>query len=321
MAYKIPDDWPLPTTINWLKCQDCGMLYGDGDFTQLMLNDYYRYYYGYGVNSLDVKARLEGIADEIASVRSPDIHVVDFGGSGDDGKSILCERLKSLGYANAYNVNAGETVPACDVLLASHVIEHVYDIDGVMGVITDAISDGGMLIVDGPDATGLLTQWGMPILDYQTKHINHFRMVDYLRLMERYGWEMVEHTEYHDVRSCHRARSYRMYFKRLDMAQKSGEYVQGRVSALLEKLREVGDRAVNVWGLGDITWHLLSQVKLNVLDYIDNDPAYRNERYDGKPVQVRPTNDAPIVILAQGQRQKLIENIRKAGVQNDIIEI
>jgi len=35
----------------------------------------------------------------------------------------------------------------------------------------------------------------------------------------------------------------------------------------------------------------------------------------------RPTNDAPILILAQGQREKLIENIRKMDVTNDIIEI
>jgi hypothetical protein len=73
--------------------------------------------------------------------------------------------------------------------------------------------------------------------------------------------------------------------------------------------------------MGDITWHILSQMDLDVLDYIDNDPAYRGQTYNGKPVQERPTNDSPIVILAQGQRGRLIENIRAAGIQNRIIEI
>jgi len=80
-------------------------------------------------------------------------------------------------------------------------------------------------------------------------------------------------------------------------------------------------KPVNIWGMGDITWHLLSQVDLDVLNYIDNDPAYRGATYNGKPVLDRPDNDAPIVILAQGQRGRLIENIRKAGIGNPIIEI
>ena len=78
---------------------------------------------------------------------------------------------------------------------------------------------------------------------------------------------------------------------------------------------------MNVWGLGDTTWHILSQHPLDVLDYIDNDPAYRGQTYGGKPVLERPTNDAPIVILAQGQRAALIRNIRAAGIENEIVEV
>ena len=75
-----------------------------------------------------------------------------------------------------------------------------------------------------------------------------------------------------------------------------------------------------MWGLGDVTWHLLSQVDLDVLDYIDNDPAYRGSTYNGKQVQERPTNDAPIVIMAQGQRQRLIAHIKNV-CENRIVEI
>ncbi len=92
------------------------------------------------------------------------------------------------------------------------------------------------------------------------------------------------------------------------------------MSERLDRLAKI-EGPVNVWGLGDITWHLLSRVNLDVLDYIDNDPAMRGQTYKGKPILERPTNDKPIVILAQGQRGRLIENIRKAGITNDILEI
>jgi hypothetical protein len=321
MAYRIPDGWPLPRKINWAECTECGMLYGDGDFDQALLNDYYLNYYGYGINSSDVSDRLTSIADYIAEKYPQTARFVDFGGSGDDGKSIVCGRLQKLGFKNAYNVNAGEPVPPCDVLLASHVIEHVYDMPAVMDAITEALAEDGLLIVDGPDATGLVLRWRMPILDFHTKHINHFRMIDYLRLMERYGFELTDSSRYVDIRSSQHAACVRLYFKRFSTADASRDWVQASVNERVARLRLVGDQPVNVWGLGDVTWHLLSMVDLNVLEYIDNDPAYRGATYGGNPVLERPTNDAPIVIMSQGQRTKLIENIRAAGVTNDIIEI
>jgi hypothetical protein len=296
------------------------MLYGDGPFDQALLNEYYLTKYGYGINSKDVSERLEGIANEIASTYQQGVRVVDFGGSGDDGKSILCERLKALGRPNAYNVNAGEPVPPCDILLASHVLEHVYDMDDVMTKITTALDKSGLLIVDGPDATGLLINWMMPILDFHTKHIDHFRMIDYLRLMDLYGFELVDSVKYVDVRSNQKASCVRLYFRRMSTAEASAAYVQLNVAAKVAKLQALGDQPVNVWGLGDITWHVLGTYSPNVIEYIDNDPAMRGATYDGKPVLERPTNDYPIVILAQGQREKLIANIRKMGVTNDLIE-
>jgi len=104
------------------------------------------------------------------------------------------------------------------------------------------------------------------------------------------------------------------------VAQASAKHIMDNISARVDRLKTLAGLPLNVWGMGDITWHLLAQVELNILDYIDNDPAYRGQTYNGKPVQERPTNAAPILIMAQGQRQRLIENIRKAGIQNPIIE-
>jgi hypothetical protein len=41
----------------------------------------------------------------------------------------------------------------------------------------------------------------------------------------------------------------------------------------------------------------------------------------GLPVLDKPESGESIVIIAQSQKKKLIENIRKMGVENEIIEI
>lgn len=318
LGYKAPDGWPLPDRIDWYKCHECGMLYGDGNLTQEMLNDYYQNYYGFGVNSREVIERLEGIADYIRGIYDNDVRVVDFGGAGDDGKSILVEKMKRSGISHAYNVNAGEPVPDCDVLLASHVLEHVYDMPEAMEKITKALVKDGLLIVDGPDATGISMIYKMPMLDFHTKHINHFRLIDYLRLMERYGFELVDSIRYVDVRSRQSAACLRLYFKRYDTARVSAKYIQDNMNTKLGKLREI-KQPVNVWGLGDIAWHLLSQVELNVVDYIDMDPAMQGETYAGKLIKRTVENDEPILIIAQGQQKGILDHIKLSGLKNKVI--
>ena len=319
-GFKVPDGWPLPKIINWYTCTDCGMIFGDGDFSQAMLNEYYTKYYGYGINSKDVEERLVGIAAEIGRRYPMTTRFVDFGGSGDDGLSLCAERLKAIGFTNAYNVNAGEKVPECDILLASHVIEHVYDMKETMDEITNALSWDGLLIIDGPDSTGLVREWTMPMLDFHTKHLNHFKMIDYLRLMELYGFELIDSVRYKDVRSSQTAPCFRMYFKRYNTANESANRVTSSIEDRVEKLRKI-DFPVNIWGVGDIAWHLLSKVHLDILDYIDNDPAMRGATIDGKPIVELPTNDKPILIVAQGQRSRLIDKIRSLGLTNEVIEI
>ena len=319
-GFKTPDSWPLPETIHWYKCLDCGMLYGDGNFTQEMLNEYYVKYYGYGINSSDVKERLESIAAEIGVKYPTTTRFVDFGGSGDDGKSLCVERLKAIGFTDAYNVNAGEEIPKCDILLASHVIEHVYDMNETMDKIISSLDKDGLLIIDGPDSTGLVLEWKMPMLDFHTKHVNHFRLVDYLRMIEGYGFELVDLVKYKDIRSSQIAACYRMYFRKFNTAYESINHIKGNVQKAIDKLNKI-DYPVNLWGCGDIAWHLLSNVKLDVLDYIDNDPAMVGSTIDGHPIVTLPTNGKPIVIVAQGQRSRLIEKIKELGLKNEVIEI
>ena len=67
MSYRVPDGWPLPSEIHWHTCDACGMLYGDGDFNQAMLDEYYCTKYGYGVNNPANIRRLKMDAAMIAA--------------------------------------------------------------------------------------------------------------------------------------------------------------------------------------------------------------------------------------------------------------
>ena len=199
---------------------------------------------------------------------------------------------------------------SCEVIYASHVLEHIYDLYDVMEEFTNKITEDGVLIVDVPDSTGLLKRWRMPILDFNTKHINHFTLRTLLMLGFEHGFETVSVKMYElEFAPC-----LQVYFKKLDVIKESAAHVRTNDEKRGLALSHITE-PVNIWGMSDIVWHTLASTTLDVLNYIDNDPAYRGQTYNGKPVLERPDNDAPIVIMAQGQRGRLIQNIRKAGIK------
>jgi predicted SAM-dependent methyltransferase len=295
------------------------MLYGDNpDIAQKDYDEYYIKYYGFGVADAEAKARLGRRADYIADHCDRKSVVVDFGG-GDSG---LVGMLKDSGFKEVSAYGCGDTMPAyCDVVIAEHVLEHIYDMDTAMEAITKSIVPNGLFIVDIPDA-GLLAfeqPEALPILDFNQVHINHFRMLDMLRLAERWGFELVETEQYKE-----RGGGIRMYvFIHNPNAvwQKSHEFTTDNINGKLEAMRKIGEREVIMWGCGDIALHCLALVPLNVKYFVDIDPAFRGTTIQGKPVLDKPNSDHPILINCQSRKGVLIDYIKAAGYTNELIVV
>ena len=93
-----------------------------------------------------------------------------------------------------------------------------------------------------------------------------------------------------------------------------------RLAEKIEKMKQISGPVV-VWGVGDICLLLLNQVPLDVVHYVDIDPAFKNQTIKGVPVLDHCESDAPIVVIAQMQKELVIDSIRKAGLPNKVLVI
>ena len=315
--FVVPDGWSKPPYLEWFKCK-CGMIYGDHpDVTQEDYNKYYNERYGYGVVDDFCKHRLALRAGYIRDHFKRGSRIVDFGG-GDSGLEKL---LRNVGFTDVTTYNVGDIMPPlADCIIAEHVLEHIYDLETAMQLITNSLKDDGGLIIDIPDAgrAAFNLPKEMPMLDYHQVHINHFRINDMLNLCERFGFELFE-TNVYKERFMH-ARFF-VFYKSADIAGASKEFVQKNIAEKAAKIKELGDKEVILWGCGDIALHLLTQSEPNIQYFVDNDPAFRGQTIRGLPVKELPDTDHPILIMSQSQKELLIENIKAMGVTNELIII
>ena len=311
LSFVVPDGWTLPDKSTVYECAQCRFTYYDNAATPLDYDVYYRERYGYGVGGADTEERMTWTAKFISDKYGAHGRILDYGAEDPQ----LIDDLNGRGFhAEMYNMGDDRPTGKYDAIILSHVLEHVYDLNGVMLHVMGLLDDYGIVYVEVPNHA----EWGgyhSPLLGFHQKHINHFRPHNLDTLFGNYGMGGVWADDYW----IRRQSALRRVYQRQASLQTAGYRFMGNMQNSM-KLLEAIDHPVNVWGLGDIAWYLLAKADIEVVNYIDNDPAYRGATIKGQPVLERPDNDHPIVVMAVGQAKALIERI-KSECDNEVVVI
>lgn len=318
MDYVVPDGWELPKHTIICVCS-CGMIYSDSNKNQSDYDKYYKERYDSELTLVSdvVHDRLDGLINFVQDTEErKEVRIVDFGG----GEGYIERQLTKFGYKDVQTVNVGDELPKnIDLLIASHVLEHVYDLKSVMDKLTYNVR--GKFIIDVPDAYPMVHINTLPILDYHQKHINHFTTRTLNHLMNNYGYSPLAMESY--VTQPHNYPAIRVLYDmidELDIYYKAKTWCQTNIDEKVEKLKQIKEKVV-VWGCGDICLLLLDKVPFKVVHYVDLDPAYKNQTIRGIPVLDHVESDVPIVVIAQMQKESVLESIRKAGITNKVYVI
>jgi phospholipid N-methyltransferase len=316
MDYIVPDNWELPTHNEICLCT-CGMIYYNNDRIQEDYDKYYKNRYGTDGTLTDVVnyARLDELVQLVIQTE-PNHYacIVDFGG----GNGYIKRQLIGLGYDNVHTIDVGDKLPKdIDLLIASHVLEHIYDVHKIMNTLV--FHTRGKILIDLPDAIGMSTITTLPMLDYHQKHINHFSIKTLNNLLSQYDYSPIYINHY--LIKSNNYPSFRVVYERQNEALSYGKS-QGRVeSNINEKLKILNEITfpVIVWGCGDICLHLLTKVKLNIVHFVDNDPAWKGQTIMGIPVLDHVESGVPILVMAQHLRVGVLKKIFDADLANKVI--
>jgi hypothetical protein len=325
MKFALPENYPLPKENIVCLCENCGFIYYDNDGTQEDYDLYYLRYYGNCLNNIDNAVHLRKLAIQIWEryKSTPSMKIVDYGG----GEGMLVSYLKELGFTDVAVLDVGQPYHPkedVDLLITTHTLEHIFNLENTMNLFQDLLKYGGEVLVEIPDALAYSQRKTPPILDYQTKHINHFTPFALDYLFNRYGFT-VKWQEFQEFEPLS-ARCYRVIYTN-DLGHgiyySSMKSVLERMDKLVQKLKQVKVPVI-MWGMGDTAWYVLDKVpELDVVYFVDMDTkAYpKGSRINGKNVIHAPYSNEPIVVCAQGMKENIIKTIHKLGLKNEIIEI
>ena len=375
--YSLFDDSGLPGATRIVACSDCGTVYASSTATAADYRSHYTRHSKYdtateasgsGETEVDA-ARLDGTVRLLATFVDAAGSIVDVG-AGRGGLLLAfarhgCTQVTGIDPApgcvaamrarglhaevGTLELDTWPTDPATfDLVVLSHVLEHVYDVADAFARVTRRVAPGGAIYVEVPDAARYTTDGFPPFYFFDPEHINHFDEAALQRLAVRHGWTIEgawqrtlplgEGQRYPAIGALlRRAGSVTTGAPRPDGAAAVARYVAESRAVLRDGLDEeaLGRLAaartpVGVWGAGSYAQRLLAQSALGrcAIDcLVDADRGKQGRSLAGHAV-VSPeaglerigATDATLVVAIAIGGHDVVERVRRALPAATILE-
>ena len=211
--FSLPEKSVLPKTYDVVECENCGHCFADTSAKQSDYDFYYNQMSKYedketasggGLDEID-RARLNiaaGIIEENCPNKSASIldigcanggllHCLKEKGyknlTGIDITKICVENVKKAGFnaffGGIFNLEElGEN--KYDVVILSHVLEHVYDLQKTAKNLKQLLNPNGIIYIEVPDASRYSNYYVVPFYYFDCEHINHFDINSLKNLFE-----------------------------------------------------------------------------------------------------------------------------------------
>lgn len=237
------------------------------------------------------------------------------------------------------NMYDGKIAEKYQVVLLTHVLEHIPDLRNFMNCVGKNIQVGGMVYIESPDADNFfisdsgryLPEHREPYQQFSMEHVNFFTKLSLFNLMTSLGYQLKflqsqvsvvatiaswwqKATPLVDDQTSFNIKNYLANSARLLLS----------VEKHIKKLSKEGK--LYVWGAGGYTQKMLAQTsmrKLSIVAFIDSNPDYHGGMLNGKkivaPEKIKSMPIYPILISTNAYQKKIIKQIKTMGLKNKIL--
>ncbi len=319
IRFTLFDGHPMNGGYALVQCGKCGFIYANTNVTQGQLDIYYTELSkyedkvvstgsGYSQNDRDRLFAVAKFLDQ--NIANKSARILDLGCANGG----LLKELKNLGFENVVGVDPShacvvmareevgcevlqyslfdipDNIGKFDVVILSHVLEHVFDIDKAMAIVRHLLVDGGVAYIECPDAQHYYKVIHAPLQEFNSEHINHFSVNSFRNLVLSKGFEEIQIGEkvfkiasdqdYHAVYALSRkgaeVNNFAFEFD-TSISKAIGNYIfesKRMFAEIADLLKEIPqDTTIALYGMGQFSFKLLSTYELahrTKLKFFDN---------------------------------------------------
>ncbi len=352
LKIKLLERVDLPDNYDIGICNKCDFVYADTSATQAQYDVFYRDHsiYENGVSVSDME-KYKIIFECLCSRMDKDKSILEIGFANGE----LLKMFKKDGFEHVYGLDPSKACTDAlnasgitafqgsimnnsvsikfDVIILSHVMEHILDIDSAMNSIKHLLSDGGKIYIETPDMEQYKTHSVTPFNYFDLEHINHFATYSLINLVEQHGFKVIESgskkwaiggDKFYPA--CWLLASLPCLVKSEKCRSIIKSYIKECLNKTYPEIEElIGTQEdVIVWGTGSFAQRLYMQThldKCNIRMFVDNNRNKWGHDFGGKKIMTPSdiTTGHKILIASVYGSKDIQEQIIAMGLKNPTI--
>ena len=280
---EIVNDIPLSNKLVINYCDNCNFYYSNSTSVQKDYDLYYEIYNNYSNYNycLDKDKRCFDFLKEI--VKKYNIkNIIDYGSGNGDLHKLLSEEYDIV---DKYDIGMEKNIKKYDLLILSHVLEHIYDLDKFTDIILTNIKDDGYLYIEVPNAE-FYNEFNdsCPLQEINLEHINFFSKFALNKLLLNKGFICTELLDDYFILNKNKYHIIRGVFKLKSKNNNFLNYLNTGNSIIEEYKYEKLSKYPNiyVYGCGQFLFKLFNNIKkyTNIINIVDDNICYNDKKID-----------------------------------------
>jgi SAM-dependent methyltransferase len=277
---SLVDDINLNNILNVKLCNECKFYFSDSNNTQEDYNDYYLKFNNYQqqIYCPDKDERCANFIFE--NINKSDVKtLLDYG----TGNGVLGNLLSKEFSVEMFDIDMEKNTKQYDLLVLSHVLEHIYDVNNFIKEISKNIKDKGLIYIEIPNADFYEEFTNIcPLQEVNIEHINFFSKYALNKLLVSNGFScvnmvddffMIKNSKYFVIRGI---------FEKVKNNNSFETYVSQGVKiinsyefSLLKKYENI-----YIYGCGQFLFKIFDKIQsnANIINIIDDNPCYLNKK-------------------------------------------
>jgi hypothetical protein len=296
------NDINLNDKLNIKLCKDCNFYFTDSNNTQEDYNNYYLNFNNYLEQNycLDKDIKCEEFINK--NIDKNEVKtIIDYG----SGNGILADLLQKNFIVEKFDIGMKLNNKKYDLLILSHVLEHIYDLAGFINKISENINDNGLLYIEVPNADFYEEFINIcPLQEINIEHINFFSKYSLNNLLIKNNFYCVNLQDDYFILKDSKYFVIRGIFKKViniieikhstDFIFKEKSYNSNGNLSSFEKYINHGliyiDKYnfsylkkyenIYIYGCGQLLFKIFNRIQNNciIINIIDDNPCYFNKK-------------------------------------------
>jgi predicted SAM-dependent methyltransferase len=275
---KIINNLGLNDFLNIYKCETCNFYFNDSNNNN---SDYINYYnnnnkykdnINININNKDIKC-IDYLNENILndSIKT----ILDFG----SGNGLISDNLSKNYNIEKYDIGLPEVNKKYDLIILSHVLEHIYDLDAFMKNIISKLDEEGKIYIEIPNAEyyDKFINFG-PLQEINIEHINFFSKYALIKFMIKHQFIPINVIDDFFIQNNSNYWVIRGFFKKNYNNKSFEKYISdGKIQ--LEKINIPLVESIYIYGCGELLYKIFNKIieKTKVINIIDDNIIYKNK--------------------------------------------